>query len=404
MKPLLKYVLLLCVLWHTAVKAQPYQLNEIVHNDVALDTVLNYPKSKTKLSAFMSKPLVIVYWHYTCGTCMGMFRWMDSLTERHKKSVNFLLITSASAAKVKSLMKENKHIGKMKIPFVVADKRVSELFPHYSVPHVVWIGNKKVQAITGHKELDDANLLALSSGEPIDLPLKEEATDKREFHSIDPIILYNFEQHRKGIRKYSLLSERRQNIASGTTVYYKDSFTRVNKNNTSVFQLYRTAYSQGTKHRSLVDFKKNKQYEPNNLTGEHLYCYDLLVKTGSLKEGLRYMQDELDQYFYLRSRLERREVDCYLLQRIDSTAQGKNTWHDEHFDMPMRKITTIHYLVEVLNKVLDKPIVNETGMTRDIQMYLPKQPKDVIFYKQYLLSQGFLVAEGKREQIVLVID
>lgn len=404
MKGNIKYIILCCLLWHTTLKAQPFQLKDVVNKDVELDTILNYSKSKTKLSAFTHKPLVIVFWHYTCGTCMGMFRWLDSLTDKHRQSVNFLLVTSADAAKVKELLKGNKYIGKMKMPFVVADKKLREWFPHYSVPHVVWIdGGKKVQAITEHGELNDANLAALAAGVLMQLSLKEEANDKNEFHSKDPMILYNFEKHRKGIMKYSLIVGQRKGISNHISMSYRDSFTRVNQTNTSVYELYKTAYDYTRKNGSLVEFTHKWKYQPDFNNGENVYCYDLLAKTTSLYEGLRHMQNDLDHYFRLRSRLEQRNVVCYLLQRMDTAVSIDVTELDE-VNTTTLKNAPMYYLTEVLNRSLDKPVINETGISQLVTVYLPKHTKDVAVFKRYLQMQGFILAEAKRRQTVLIIE
>ena len=96
--------------------------------------------------------------------------------------MKILLISSEGSNDIKDIGQFfEKHFNpadeKYTFPFIANDTTLTKLFPHISIPHVVWLYNGKVIAITDGGEISTAHIQQVLQHKPVSFDMKEDVMD-----------------------------------------------------------------------------------------------------------------------------------------------------------------------------------------------------------------------------------
>jgi hypothetical protein len=132
----------------------------------------------------------------------------------------------------------------------------------------------------------------------------------------------------------------------------------------------------------------------------------------SESELLKYMQSDLKRYLHAGVTMESKIMDCYVLtgnnnlKKIFSKGGNsememlENTLHKRMRRQP------VNALAKVLTNILKRPVINESGISQDIDMDFPY---DIFSYdfkniRTFLKKNGFDLTASKRKMEVAVIS
>ena len=150
--------------------------------DITITNVYNYPASTIRLSDLKGKLVIFDFWATWCSSCIREFPKLDSLQTRYEDSMKILLISSEGSNDIKDIGQFfEKHFNpadeKYTFPFIANDTTLTKLFPHISIPHVVWLYNGKVIAITDGGEISTAHIQQVLQHKPVSFDMKEDVMD-----------------------------------------------------------------------------------------------------------------------------------------------------------------------------------------------------------------------------------
>jgi thiol-disulfide isomerase/thioredoxin len=138
--------------------------------DMPTGKMINFSKPSARLSDFKNDLVILDFWSTWCAPCIKALPDFQKLQAEFGNRLQFVLTTPQEAEKIQKFLQQ-KNIS---LPCFVEDKKLSEYFPHNSVPHEVWIKNGTIAAITYSPEVTAENIRKMLAGEEIKLTEKNQ--------------------------------------------------------------------------------------------------------------------------------------------------------------------------------------------------------------------------------------
>lgn len=127
--------------------------------DVTLTNVYNYEFTKTDLSDFKAKLIILDFWAICCTSCQANFLKTEELQKMYGGEVQFIKVTNQTKAEVLPFLKKIHKTEPSAIPVVTDDSALHQLFYPIYLPHYVWLDQTgKVIAITTGEQLTVENI------------------------------------------------------------------------------------------------------------------------------------------------------------------------------------------------------------------------------------------------------
>ncbi|MCJ0741849.1 TlpA family protein disulfide reductase [Pedobacter montanisoli] len=123
----------------------------------------NGQTTKQTLAQYKGKLLILDFWATWCGSCIAKFPLLNNLQQAFAGKANILLInkvkTDANQPKVIQVF--DRHNMGLQLGTILSDTYLGVLFPHWQLPHYVWIGaNGTLIGITNSDFINAANIEA----------------------------------------------------------------------------------------------------------------------------------------------------------------------------------------------------------------------------------------------------
>jgi thiol-disulfide isomerase/thioredoxin len=398
--------------------------------DIQLVKMLNYSKTRARISDFKGKALLLDFWEPWCSPCVASFPKLDTLQKKFKDKLQILPVTPESkefAEKLLEGIKKAKNIDA--VMTVVEDSAVSSLFEYRIIPHYVWIdATGIIKAITGADEVIEENIGQLIDGKNLELKIKKDGT-------LDPVrtpVFFGGSQQPfdKELIFHSVLTAYVQGIPAVLSIKKNRIFC--GNNNISV--LYKVAFGEGDLgffgyQRTILEGFKNSEdslmigrfsqatkEKWKEIKHHNLYNYELIVPDSgfSKKRMFEIMREDLDRFFSvkgLRAKKEMRSVKVWELVRTSiedklKTKGGDSV--DEHSDYYLKlQNKPLSAFIEKIELFYIKegslPIVNATKYTGNIDMEIKADLTDMVSLNNELNKYDLQLREKSMELDMIII-
>ncbi len=364
------------------------------------------------------KPLNILwFWNYHCQSNIKALRKLEALQKQFNTHVDIDLINIETQADSRAYFKEYKQI---KLPPFKTICQGSDLINRFSKNNklfAVWIDNKGlIKHITEHYNFTKENINAFLKGDTTAIHNWDSGTDA------ETQLLYNSRLTRSGNTSGSF-SSRYDN---------KDSFY-LQMVKTPIATLYRIAYGDRQSKSFKTDaqlivapsiaeivlFPKNLNYY-DNWKAKQQYDYTLRLPAEQAANWQPYMQQDLKRYFGYEARVEKRPIDCFVLEKIgkihpaNKSNPPKNGLNYLDYlkdsiacivNTPFREFSD--FLTFYMEYNLQKPFIDNTGIQENIDLCLRSrslEPLDIEGLNQDLIKYNLKISIRKQAVEVLIID
>jgi len=386
--------------------------------------VINAPSKKIKLSDYKGKVIILDFWATWCTSCIKHFSKLDSFQTQLNDKLQVILVNSKGtgddAKKLSQFFdKWKKNRSKaLTLPSTVNDSIAEKLFPHQMVPHYVWVdASGTVRGITGAEEITKYNMNAFAEGRTITLREKKDLFD---FDYRKPLFVNGNGGTGENVMYRSQFSGFLDGVAGmeGGASTKEGLSTRVYCLNLPILMMYARALPQlnyFAKNRIILNVEDHSKFlapeDLDNWKYENTYCYELITPPIPPNKVNKIMKDDLDRFFNLETRIEKRKVQCYILVLTDKnlipfarqTLTETNLGDDNQVSYFLHN-GPISILVNTLNLQLSLPILDETGITQNISIDLPENYSNPDILKKVLAKYGLGLKQAAREVEMFVVN
>lgn len=391
--------------------------------DIIFENVLNYKSKKARLSDFKGKLVILDMWSTWCTSCIAAFPKMEKLQEQFKDKIQIIL-TNPSNSKYDSEDNIKSTLYKLKsrtgfypsLPVTMRDTVLNTLFPHQSVPHIVIINNLgKLIGITYPYTITEENIQSILAGKVIDLPLKNDWAYNKD----GPLLLNGNGGSENDFLFRSILTKYKQGIGSFIGKHTENNGTRSRLTiiNYPLRMLFQIAYGDVLNlrnNRTLLELEDPSKFEIDNATPNkfaNAYCYELITPYSADSIMLQHMRDDLSRNFGVTAKREFRTIKCYSLKTNNNITKSISNTDNSEIDIEQTSLNKfirnmpVSTLTEMLNTMLPMPVIDETGINKNITLKLPFDwyKYTIEQMRNYLSARGFDLIETDQNLEVAVI-
>jgi uncharacterized protein (TIGR03435 family) len=390
--PLSVLLVMLCSL----AQAQPVLKAGDLFPDVIIRPIINAPVKSLAVHAPNKKFLILNFWSTACGSC---YPEMDSLAKLQVKNDRHVQVIAIADDPVSRLQK---YLARKPSILWLASDTSFNLYRQFAF---VYLGQSAI--------LDQQHrIVALVRTDSINQSLIDRLVRKEQIRSSAEI------SNGKGYEAEVFTpdstigfqvtwSSYRAGFNGMTKLYWQGPFEGRRRSyvNLCLSDIYRETYDV-SEHQIVYEVPKKSICEWEDKSTR--YCFDLIVKPEQKDSLFIIMKQLLHQLFPVKARLEKREMPVYVLRKLPSAVDWKeSTVTKSTYSFSgrgfMGKGITLKPFTEYVANALELPLVDETGLTGKYDIVtentIPSK-EDVLVSLQKI---GLVVEKGTRVIDVLVI-
>lgn len=430
---------LLCL--HFIASAQSKRLQVGERFDYTFVNLINYAYSTANVSDFRGKVLILVFWNTGCASCISNWQNLLYLQEKFAESVQIMLVNShqgESVVRRTIAQQREKNNVNMTLPSVCQDTILSDvLFPYPGVPKVVWIDQRGVfRSFTSSDWVNETTIQRILARDRLlmhQLPSAERAQDiyfnyeNSKLSDIRKPLFVNGNGHNSAYMPLVTQSVLTGKIDGLIPVFYEIEEDSLSNRVTvtmhgSISTMYRVAYndrnfadgSSGYSLEWLLDNRvewnsSNENFEKRRRSGEanygFWYCYQLTTKSTTRRRIQGMIKLDLEKYFGLYARMEKRLMQCLVLSSTDKSLIERNrTTQDPSRGVFMFRSSDhlVYFLSYGDYNKAPYPIINEIDLDGSLGGVRVK--KDHRAFDRELRKVGLSITLEERYVDVLVVD
>lgn len=372
--------------------------------DIVLKNLINYKQQSLKLSDLKGKLILIDFWNTWCSSCIFSMERLEVLQKELDNQFFVLPVTVQKKDVITKFWSNNAILKKLSFPSVVEDTVLSKYFPHQAVPYMVWLDeNLVVKAITNSQYVNKKNITAMLNKQKFTFIVPKDQTfyDYNEplMDKLKPLS-YSFiaaaddrwkggsffkRDTAMGANRFTAINQRILGL------YYLAFRNRINWN---FYKMLSLQVADSTRY----IYNKNKTYS-DQWKKVNTYSYEQVSPfTTNKSDFYQTMVGNLDQYFGLRTRIEKRLTKCYVIVDNASKTLPKAIQATE--------LIGLDSLVSVLTRDANwLPVINESKQWGNQKLSISiRQDIDPVRIKEELRKHGLSLVLTERELDRIIIE
>jgi thiol-disulfide isomerase/thioredoxin len=380
------------------------------------DTLLNYKKGKLAMADWKGKPVIIDFWATFCLPCITDIPKLESFKKRFGDSLQVLLVVTDGIEKAAQFYETRKKANKpLELP-CAASTKAHDYFQVRTVSTYVWIDDKGyVKAVTDYSQLTEKNVADFVSKK--DIRLKQVETTAWADYKRYLVTIAN-EMDSNNVLYNSSLTKYLKGVKGAYKYPPKGVGTVIHATNAQLFGLYKIAFGDSTgalpfgriviesAHPEKILSPKEVDYAAWQL--DNTYCYELKVPKEKQADILKIMQEDLKRLFGYNAYEEYRTQKCWVLTadknapvQADSSATPKMVYNGAGCSAINCPFAELFDMIHHYNQ--EKIILDETGITGNVDVRLQVQMNDMDALKEALKQYGLHLESKDRSIKMLVI-
>jgi len=368
--------------------------------DISLGEIINTDLKEARISDFRGKLLILDFWNVSCATCIIQFPRLAELQKKFDKQIMILPVgfDARQEGSIRSFVEKRKGTQyELKLPSAVRkakDTVLMALFPFIGLPHEIWIDpNGIFIGATSHIAVTAENIQNILAGQKLNFTgyIIKKGFDYNNTFLINEGLFDNRPVYGSAFGGYI------DSVRSSTLIRSQSngSRTRLIAVNQTMLFFYRNAYGRQypfliseAKNKSIimdsathmaykdwVDVKDADNWAMDEFQQNHLHSYELIIPGNSVDEAFQKIINDLDSYFRLKSKIEKRKLAYLSLTRtsksdkLRASGDSQNSYYSpDQLIVKMRGIE-VSGLIDYLDDRIEKyPVLDETNYKHKIDI------------------------------------
>ena len=387
-----------------------------------ITNLYNYPASSIHLPLLSSKLVILDFWATWCGSCIEAFPKMQHLQEKFGSKLQVILVNTYKGDTIQKVQaffeRYRRNTGhSISLPYSLSQEGLMAYFPYKFIPHYVWINKGRLVAITSQDEVTAENISAFTSGNTISLYRK---SDDLAFDTNKPLFLSGNGGDGNNFKYRSIITGYIEGIGynSGMQQDNAGKIIRFYMYNTSASLMLQAAWPalmNRPASRIILNLKNPAKFMQGATAGAlvriNSYCYETIIPPSSPAELQQYLQEDVSKFFSIRVCSQIRLMKCLVIRKKTGTGKKFTKPAVNQGSVDGNKIINQPGadFIDILNSLpalAKMPVINETGIVKDINLELPADFHDtsITALKRFLQQNGFETSEAGRRIAVTVVS
>jgi thiol-disulfide isomerase/thioredoxin len=341
---------------------------------------------KHNIKEFRGKVVILEFWATYCGPCIPAMDHLYDVQYQMKNDLVVIAVTDEERWKVANYLKKRPTYLQIGLD---VDKRLNQMFYHQFMPHTIVIDPQGfLKAITSPDQINKEIVYLAKSGAILSVKTKAEFAPKDENSTALEVVNYESKSFYKvAVAPY------REGIQSQ---FNKKSDTEYEFINCTVPMMYQILYQTtkgNTNEKACLEVTEKTKYL---LQENQQYCMNLKIpepmKNRIGEIGMRH----LDEVFAVRAKNETRTRKVYALV---INKEGASQAESGGMTLPLKDFLKLLWDT----RVVDMPIVNQSGLDDETLMTIPEIPKEATQVQSSLTKLGFKLEPKTFETACMVL-
>ncbi len=384
---------------------------------------INTPTKSGTLKNDRNKLIILDFWATWCSACLLNFPKMEALQKEFGDQIKVLAVTEQNRTVLEKFFSSKNGQKYREIPSVINDKTLSQFFPHLGIPFMIWIKDGKVISTTDAAQVTRESIFAVLQGNKNDLQTIVQLSRDR------PLMLSEAFDNQKNVKllNYAFMVKGHLPQVGGGGRFNKNKEGNVYSaqwTNLPLIDILRAVGmhlfmykrdSQGFNQKRMIfevsdlsalraNPDQDGVYDPNLI-----YSYELMVPEDKPETLFPAMLESLSRYTSYNIRMEKRNVECLILQRIPGADQPKSKGGAFKADFSIGSSefqnAPLSVLVNMLNgkTPINLLMLDETGYRETVDLKL-SDISTVERLNSELQKYGLCVSKNERTIEMMVIS
>jgi thiol-disulfide isomerase/thioredoxin len=394
-------------------------------SDISFTILKNGKFETAMLSSFRGKLVILDYWNIWCSSCIAAFPNLEKIQEKFRNDILILPVSFINTkSQVSDFVKKRKGTdNEVHLPFAIFESKNNMLFqsiPTIGYPFEVWIDKDgRFIRASNASDITTENIAVTLSGGKLALKSKNYQMD---FDAKKPLLINNNGGPDTAYAYRSVITGFIDSIGQVFDNSVSNTKRHLYYGNKPLIDLIKYSLKNGLSNdfynqhiifegSALKDFffpghaiMANRNWRKTNS-----YCYDLTVPASySKEEAYKFMHQDIDRYFKITTALEDRNMNCLVLNRVDSIDRLASK-SDKSLLKGTKKLIEIKKrniiaLLSLLNSDEAPILLNETNYSKDVDITLNLPERfNVDFLNKQLINYGLKLEAVERKLPVIVI-
>lgn len=339
---------------------------------------------KHNIKEYRGKVVILEFWATYCGPCIPAMDHLYDIQYQIPKDLVVIAITDEERWKVANFLKKRPTNLKLGLD---TDKSLNKLFYHQFMPHTIVIDPQGyLKAITSPDQINKEIVYLAKSGAVLPVKTKAEFASKSETSTA--LTAVNYEE--KSFYKVSVAAYR-DGIQSQINKKSDFEYEFINCTVPLMYQVLYQASKENPNERACLEVTEKTKYL---LQENQQYCMTIKIpeamkhRLGEI--GMKHLEDA----FGVKAKNETRTRKAYAFMpngTVDVNGAGVS--------LPLKDYLKLLWDT----RVVDMPIVNESGLGDDSIITVPEIPKEATQVPNNLAKMGFKLEPKTFETSCMVL-